>query len=75
VLAELRLERVWEVHPAGGEELDGYWLDAHSRLRGARGRATLRSPWRTEGRSAVSALPYCQSRAGVGAGSPVVAVG
>src|SRR5690349_9761932 len=30
VLAELPLERVWEVHLAGGEELDSYWLDAHS---------------------------------------------
>lgn len=30
VLAELPLERVWEVHLAGGYEQDGYWLDAHS---------------------------------------------
>jgi uncharacterized protein len=30
VLAELPLERVWEVHLAGGQELDGFWLDAHS---------------------------------------------
>lgn len=30
LLAELPLERVWEIHLAGGEELDGYWLDAHS---------------------------------------------
>jgi uncharacterized protein len=29
-LAELPLKRVWEVHLAGGQELDGYWLDAHS---------------------------------------------
>jgi uncharacterized protein len=29
VLAELPLDRVWEVHLAGGQELDGYWLDAH----------------------------------------------
>ena len=29
-LAELPLERVWEVHLAGGLEVDGYWLDAHS---------------------------------------------
>jgi uncharacterized protein (UPF0276 family) len=29
-LAELPLERVWEVHLAGGLEMDGYWLDAHS---------------------------------------------
>lgn len=29
-LARLPLERVWEVHLAGGMELDGYWLDAHS---------------------------------------------
>jgi uncharacterized protein len=27
---ELPLERVWEVHLAGGMELDGFWLDAHS---------------------------------------------
>jgi uncharacterized protein (UPF0276 family) len=26
----LPLERVWELHFAGGFELDGYWLDAHS---------------------------------------------
>lgn len=32
VLAELPLERVWEVHLAGGQSLDGYWLDAHSGL-------------------------------------------
>lgn len=24
------LDRVWEIHVAGGLELDGYWLDAHS---------------------------------------------
>jgi len=30
VLAELPLERVWEVHVAGGSEFRGYWLDAHS---------------------------------------------
>jgi uncharacterized protein len=30
VLARLPRERVWEIHLAGGEELDGYWLDAHS---------------------------------------------
>lgn len=29
-LAEIPLERVWEVHVAGGLERDGYWLDAHS---------------------------------------------
>lgn len=29
VLAELPLHRVWEVHLAGGQELDRYWLDAH----------------------------------------------
>lgn len=29
-LAELPLDRVWEVHLAGGSELDGLWLDAHS---------------------------------------------
>jgi uncharacterized protein len=30
VLGELPLDRVWEVHLAGGQEMDGYWLDAHS---------------------------------------------
>lgn len=30
VLAQMPLERVWEVHLAGGMALDGYWLDAHS---------------------------------------------
>jgi uncharacterized protein (UPF0276 family) len=29
-LDEIPLERVWEVHLAGGMELDGFWLDAHS---------------------------------------------
>ncbi|MDQ6727779.1 MAG: DUF692 domain-containing protein, partial [Actinomycetota bacterium] len=28
-LADIPLERVWEVHLAGGFELDGYYLDAH----------------------------------------------
>ena len=29
-LAHLPLERVWEIHLAGGFELEGFWLDAHS---------------------------------------------
>ena len=29
-VAQLPLERVWEVHLAGGFWMDGYWLDAHS---------------------------------------------
>ena len=29
-LAQLPLDRVWEIHLAGGMELDGFWLDAHS---------------------------------------------
>lgn len=29
-LASLPLDRVWEVHVAGGFEMDGFWLDAHS---------------------------------------------
>jgi uncharacterized protein len=29
-VSELPLERVWEVHLAGGFELEGFWLDAHS---------------------------------------------
>lgn len=32
VLDEMPLERVWEVHLAGGNEFSGYWLDAHSGL-------------------------------------------
>lgn len=32
VLASLPLERVWEVHLAGGVEHRGFWLDAHSGL-------------------------------------------
>jgi uncharacterized protein (UPF0276 family) len=27
---QLPLERVWEIHLAGGMELEGFWLDAHS---------------------------------------------
>lgn len=30
VLASLPLERVWEIHLAGGDYYQGYWLDAHS---------------------------------------------
>jgi uncharacterized protein (UPF0276 family) len=29
-LDSIPLDRVWEVHLAGGMELDGFWLDAHS---------------------------------------------
>ena len=29
-LDQIPLDRVWEVHLAGGLELDGFWLDAHS---------------------------------------------
>ena len=29
-LSQIPLDRVWEVHLAGGIEMDGYWLDAHS---------------------------------------------
>lgn len=29
-IARLPLERVWEIHLAGGFWMDGYWLDAHS---------------------------------------------
>ena len=29
-LAQIPFERVWEVHIAGGMEMDGFWLDAHS---------------------------------------------
>lgn len=28
-LDRIPLDRVWEIHLAGGEETDGYWLDAH----------------------------------------------
>lgn len=27
---QIPLERVWEIHVAGGFEFDGYWLDSHS---------------------------------------------
>lgn len=30
VLASLPLEQVWEIHLAGGDNYQGYWLDAHS---------------------------------------------
>lgn len=30
VIDRFPLERVWEVHLAGGMPMDGYWLDAHS---------------------------------------------
>jgi uncharacterized protein (UPF0276 family) len=29
-LAEIPLDRVWEVHLAGGDARDGFWLDSHS---------------------------------------------
>lgn len=29
-LAQLPLDRVWEVHLAGGFQMEGFWLDAHS---------------------------------------------
>lgn len=29
---DLPLERVWELHVAGGEQVDGMWLDSHSGL-------------------------------------------
>jgi uncharacterized protein len=29
-LSEIPLDRVWEVHLAGGFEMDGFWLDSHS---------------------------------------------
>lgn len=29
-LKQIPLDRVWEIHLAGGEEEEGYWLDAHS---------------------------------------------
>jgi len=29
-LAAIPLDRVWEIHLAGGFEFEGYWLDAHS---------------------------------------------
>jgi uncharacterized protein (UPF0276 family) len=32
LVEELPLERVWELHVAGGQELDGLWVDAHSGL-------------------------------------------
>jgi uncharacterized protein (UPF0276 family) len=32
LVEELPLERVWELHVAGGQELEGLWVDAHSGL-------------------------------------------
>lgn len=32
LVEELPLDRVWEVHVADGQELDGFWVDAHSGL-------------------------------------------
>jgi uncharacterized protein (UPF0276 family) len=29
-LSQIPLDRVWEIHLAGGFELEGFWLDAHS---------------------------------------------
>ena len=29
-ITQLPLERVWEIHLAGGFEMEGFWLDAHS---------------------------------------------
>lgn len=29
-LADLPLDRIWEIHLAGGFEMEGFWLDAHS---------------------------------------------
>ncbi len=29
-LAHLPLDRIWEIHLAGGFEMEGFWLDAHS---------------------------------------------
>ena len=29
-LSQIPLDQVWEIHLAGGFELDGFWLDAHS---------------------------------------------
>lgn len=31
-IAEIPLDRVWEIHLAGGQAFNGYWLDAHSDL-------------------------------------------
>ncbi len=30
VVARIPVDRIWEVHLAGGFEMDGYWLDSHS---------------------------------------------
>lgn len=48
-LSQLPLERVWEVHLAGGFELDGFWLDAHS--------GAVPEPLRGYCRDVVPALP------------------
>ena len=67
-LAELPLERVNEVHIAGGLEHRGYWLDAHSRSRpepacSSSPSGSCRSS-RTSGRSSSSCSSSTSSRSG-----------
>jgi uncharacterized protein len=49
VIAELPLERVWEVHVAGGEERNGYWIDGHC--------GTMPPPVRDLAREVIPRLP------------------
>jgi uncharacterized protein len=49
VVAELPLERVWEVHVAGGEERHGYWIDGHC--------GTMPPPVRDLAREVIPRLP------------------
>jgi uncharacterized protein (UPF0276 family) len=49
VIAELPLDRVWEVHVAGGEERNGYWIDGHC--------GTVPEPVRQLAREVIPCLP------------------
>lgn len=49
VLAALPLDRVWEIHLAGAEWRDGFWLDAHS--------GAIETDVRAIAREIVSSLP------------------
>jgi uncharacterized protein len=49
-VSQLPLERVWEVHLAGGFSLDGYWLDAHS--------GPMPASLFSQAKEIVSQLPY-----------------
>jgi uncharacterized protein len=48
-VAQLPLERIWEVHLAGGFEMEGFWLDAHS--------GSIPDPLLNMARQVIPALP------------------